>query len=282
MHTDSVYALIPLACLATLFGGWLVVHFLYNRVSIMRHISGAAAGYLASATIVRIMPEALRFGGDAMALWAMGGFLFVHIIEYGITPHFHYGEESHDHEGTAMTGVMALLGLSLHSFLDGMTITAAMRTESALGMLVFLGVLLHRIPEGATISSIFLVRGFGSRGALFAAGTLTVTALLGALSQDLFELPVGPVLAVAAGLGLYVACVDLLPQAQKESGWKSTVSLAAGVLIFVAANYLLPHEHEHGRENEGQVVGAAHTECSREHDGDYSSDAHSGHHSHKH
>ena len=226
-----------------------MVHYLYNRVSIMRHISGAAAGYLASATIVRIMPEALRLGGDMMALWALGGFLFVHVIEYGVTPHFHYGEESHDHEGTAMTGLMALLGLSLHSFLDGMTITAAMRAESALGTLVFLGVLLHRIPEGATISSIFLVRGFGARGALFAAGTLTLTALMGALCQDIFKMPVGPVLAVAAGLGLYVACVDLLPQAQKESGWKSTVSLMTGVLIFVLANYLLPHEHSHGHEH---------------------------------
>jgi zinc transporter ZupT len=226
----------------------------------MRHISGMAAGYLVSATIVRILPEALHFGGDKMAFWALGGFLFVHVIEHGITPHFHYGEESHDHEGSAITGIMALVGLSLHSFIDGMSITAAMRAQSALGILVFIGVLLHRIPEGATISSIFLVRGFGSRGAIYAAGVLALTALFGALCQDAFKIPIGPVLAIAAGLGIYVACADLLPQAQKEKGWKSSASLAIGFLLFLATNYVLPHDHGHGRP----AVEAGHGECGHE------------------
>jgi zinc transporter ZupT len=241
-----VYALVAAACLATLLGGWLVVRFLSDRASVMRHISGAAAGYLVAATLARVLPEALDAGGDGMALWAIGGFLLVHVIEHGITPHFHYGEESSDHGVTAAAGAMALAGLSLHSFLDGMSITAAMSREPSLGLLVFLGVLLHRVPEGATISSIFLVSGSGARVALSAAGTLALTALLGALCRDMFSVPVGPVLAIAAGLGLYVACADLLPQAQKEKGWKSTLSLAAGVLLFAAANHLLPHGPGHG------------------------------------
>lgn|GEM_PF-198906 len=256
---DPVYILTVLACLATLLGGWLVVRFLQNRVSIMRYISGMAAGYLVSATIVRIMPESLHYGGENMVFWVLGGFLFVHVIEHGITPHFHYGEESSEHEGSAMTGIMALLGLSMHSFLDGMSITAAMHTQSALGILVFIGVLLHRIPEGATISSIFLVRGFGPRGALIAAGILAATALLGAFLQDVLRIPVGPVLAVSAGLALYVASADLLPQAQKERGWKSTASLLAGFVLFMVTNYMLPHEH-HEHQHEHDTVMTGHSE----------------------
>jgi zinc transporter ZupT len=210
----------------------------------MRLISGAAAGYLASATIVRILPEAFFYGGSRMALWAVGGFLLVHFIEHGITPHFHYGEEAGGYEGTKRAGVIALLGLSLHSFLDGMTITAAMRAEFELGLLIFIGALLHRVPEGATISSIFLVSGFKARGALLSAGTLAAVAFLGAACQGIFKIPLGPVLAVAAGLGLYVACVDLIPQAQKEKGWKNTASLAFGILLFLATDHLLPHAHE--------------------------------------
>jgi zinc transporter ZupT len=215
-----------------------------------------AAGYLVAATLARVLPEALRVGGDGMALWAIGGFLAVHVIEHGITPHFHYGEESADHGVTAAAGAMALAGLSMHSFLDGMSIVAAMGAERSLGVLVFTGVLLHRVPEGATISSIFLVRGSGVRAAMCAAGALALAALLGALCQGALSVPEGPVLAVAAGLALYVACADLLPQAQKEKGWKSTVSLAAGALLFAAANHLLPHE-VHGHP--GDAPHAAHS-----------------------
>jgi zinc transporter ZupT len=210
----------------------------------MRHMSGLAAGYLVSVTLVRILPEAIEQGGDPMALWALGGFLLVHFIEHGISPHFHYGEEKHSHTGNSMTGVLALVGLSLHSFMDGMGITAAMRTHSNLGMLVFMGVLLHRIPEGATISSIFLVRGFGDRRALLASATLALAAILGAaLGLESLAIGVGPVLGLTAGLGFYVACADLLPEAQKEKGWKSTVSILLGVTLFLVTMRLAPHHH---------------------------------------
>jgi zinc transporter ZupT len=180
-----------------------------------------------------------------MALWAIAGFFLIHFLEHGISPHFHYGEESHSHSGSALTGLLALLGLSLHSFMDGMSITAAMRTHSGLGLMVFMGVLLHRIPEGATISSIFLVRGFGNRKAVIAAGILALAALVGSMSQEFLHIKLGPVLGLAGGLGLYVACSDLLPEAQKEKGWKSTVGLLVGILLFIILLNLAPHHH-HG------------------------------------
>jgi zinc transporter ZupT len=211
----------------------------------MRHLSGLAAGYLIAVTLVRILPESVERGGESMALWALGGFLIVHIIEHGISPHFHYGEETHIHAGSHLTGLLALLGLSMHSFMDGVSITAGMRTHSNLGVLMFMGVLLHRIPEGATISSIFLVRGYGTRGAIRAAGVLAMAAILGSMGQAFFRVPLGPVLGLSGGLSLYVASSDLLPEAQKEKGWKSTAGLLTGVLLFLVTMYLVPHHHHH-------------------------------------
>lgn len=220
-----------------------MVRFLHGRASLMRHMSGVAAGYLIAVTLVRVLPESVARGGEEMALWALGGFLMVHVIEHGISPHFHYGEETHAHSGSHATGLLALLGLSLHSFMDGMSITAGLRTHSNLGLLMFVGVLLHRIPEGATISSIFLVRGFGSKGAIRAAGVLALAAILGSMGQNFLRIPLGPVLGVSGGLGLYVASSDLLPEAQKEKGWKSTAGLLLGVLLFLVTMHLAPHHH---------------------------------------
>lgn len=237
--------LAPLASLATLFGGWLVVTFLQGRRSVMRQMSGVAAGFLLAATLVRIIPEALEQGGESMAIWVLGGYLLIHVMEHGITTHFHYGEETHT-EGGHWTGILALVGLSLHSLMDGMALGAALRSQSNLGPMVFMGILLHRIPEGATISSIFLVRGYGRRGAILAAGALTLASLLGSAGQLVLPIPNGPVLALTAGLGLYVASSDLLPEVQKESGLKSTLALLAGVALMLLTHELAPHRHGAG------------------------------------
>ncbi len=239
----SVYWLAPLASLATLLGGWGVVRFLQGRAQFMRLLSGVAAGYLLSLTLVRIIPESLdATGGEGNALWVLGGYLLVHVMEHGITMHFHYGEETHK-DGSPLSGVLALVGLSLHSLMDGVAIAAALSTSTNLGPLVVLGILLHRIPEGGTISSIFLVRGFGNRAALLAAGTLALASLVGSAGQSLMHLPLGPILGLTAGLALYVASSDLLPEVQKVSGLRGTVALLSGVGIFLLSARLLPHHH---------------------------------------
>ena len=239
----SLFWLAPLASLATLLGGWGVVRFLQGRAQFMRLLSGVAAGYLLSVTLVRIIPECLEAKGwEGNALWVLAGYLLVHVMEHGITLHFHYGEETHT-DGTRLSGVMALVGLSLHSLMDGVAIAAALSLHSNLGPLVVLGILFHRIPEGGTIASIFLVDGFGNRGALLASGTLALAALVGSAGQTMLLLPTGPILGLTAGLTLYVASSDLLPEVQKVSGFRSTMALLSGVGIFLVSARLLPHTH---------------------------------------
>jgi len=239
----STFWIASFASLATLLGGWGVVRFLQGRAQFMRLLSGVAAGYLLSVTVVRIIPECLEAkGGELNAYWVLAGYLLVHVMEHGITLHFHYGEETHT-DGSPLSGVLALIGLSLHSLMDGVAIAAALSTHSNLGPLVVLGILFHRIPEGGTIASIFLVRGFGNRAAMLAAGTLAMAAMLGAAGQSLLNLPTGPILGLTAGLALYVASSDLLPEVQKVSGLRSTIALLSGVGIFLLSSRLLPHQH---------------------------------------
>lgn len=239
----ALYWMAPLASLATLLGGWGVVRFLQGRAHFMRLLSGVAAGYLLSVTLAGVVPECLQpaLGGERNAFWVLGGYLLVHLMEHGITMHFHYGEETH--QGSHISGVMALIGLSLHSFMDGVAIGAALAINNNLGTLVFLGILFHRIPEGGTIASIFLVRGFGKRGALLAAATLALASLLGATGQAMLHLPTGPTLGLTAGLALYVASSDLLPEVQKEPGPRGALALLGGVAIYLLGARFLPHLH---------------------------------------
>lgn len=239
----NIYWLAPLASVGTLIGGWGVVRFLQGRAGFMRLLSGLAAGYLLALTLIRLIPECLEDanGGAANAIWIMVGYLLVHLMEHGITGHFHYGEETH-HSSKA-SGVSALVGLSLHSLMDGVALSAAYATHSNLGPMMFLAILVHRVPEGGTIASIFLASGFSKRGALTASGVLALATLVGAWSLQGLSIPVGPTLAMSGGLALYVASSDLLPEVQKEPGWRSTLALASGLGLFLLTSIFLPHHH---------------------------------------
>ena len=48
-------------------------------------------------------------------------------------------------------------------------------------------------------------------------------------------------LPAAAGLAIYVASSDLLPEVQKEPGWKSTLAIGAGLGLFLVSTHFLPH-----------------------------------------
>ena len=106
----------------------------------------------------------------------------MHLAQHVFTPHFHFGVETH--RLTRSAGVSALLGLTLHTFFDGVAIASGFLVSGRLGILLFLAVLLHKLPEGVTIASVTLAGGGSRRGAIFAAGVLGVATMLGVLLTE--------------------------------------------------------------------------------------------------
>ena len=53
------------------------------------------------------------------------GYLLVHFFEHTVTPHFHFGEETHADEFVhAHKGYSVLIGLLIHTFFDGIAIAS--------------------------------------------------------------------------------------------------------------------------------------------------------------
>src|SRR5262245_64588639 len=107
--------------------------------------------------LIEIIPEALTRGGAAAPLFVLAGYLAVHLTQHTVTPHFHFGEETH--AVNAVAGTSALVGLLLHTFFDGVAIASAFLVRPTLGILVFIAIFLHKLPEGVTISSLMLAGG---------------------------------------------------------------------------------------------------------------------------
>ena len=196
-----------------------------------------AAGFLLSVTFVDLIPEAIGEGGTNAAITALIAYLLVHLTQHTLGRHFHFGEETH--QVSRMVSRTALVGLFLHTFVDGVAVASGLVVGSAVGALVFTGVLLHKFPEGLAISSLFLAAGASRMTAIMAAAALGVATILGVVTTDAFQPLQANGLAISAGVTLYVGASNLVPQIQARGGWATPLSLIAGCGAYFAARALL-------------------------------------------
>ncbi len=189
-------------------------------------------------SLVHMLPEAVK-DAERGPLLILAGYFLVHFFEHTVTPHFHFGEETHAHAmespGAPWT---ALVGLSVHAFFDGLSIASGLAVSPSLGLLVFVAILLHKLPEGFTVASIALASGHGRSGALRSSLILAGATLLGALS--LIEPAwVGVALPLSTGVTLYVAASDLIPEVNAIRGIRMAAAVFAGVALSLVGATLL-------------------------------------------
>ena len=57
----------------------------------------------------------------------------------------------------------------IHTFFDGIAITAGFLVSPFLGWIIFIAIFLHKIPEGFTVTSVMLASGLSNRRSWFAS-----------------------------------------------------------------------------------------------------------------
>jgi ZIP family zinc transporter/zinc and cadmium transporter len=226
-----VYALVAAA--ANLLGALLVTSRTRWSATALDAMLAFAAGFMIAVALIDLFPEALSRGGHTAALVALGGYLAVHITQHVIGTHFHFGEETHP--VSEAVSVAALVGLLLHTFVDGVAVASGLDVGGAVGALVFLAVILHKVPEGLAISSLFLAAGQGRRRALLAAGALGVATIAGVVLTSQIAALRDHGLALAAGVTLYVGMSNLVPEFRARGGWRLSVAFLAGTAVYFAA-----------------------------------------------
>jgi ZIP family zinc transporter/zinc and cadmium transporter len=165
----------------------------------------------------------------------------VHFLEHTLVPHFHFGEETHDQEFlSARKSYSVLLGLAAHTFFDGIAIGSGFVVSNWLGWLIFVAVFLHKLPEGFTVASVMLASGQGRRAALNSAMFLGATTVLGVLVINFEPSWVRAGLPLSAGVSIYVAATDLVPEVNREPGIKMALVFFVGVVVFFLARLLAP------------------------------------------
>ena len=235
MSSAVLYALV--AALGNLVGALAVTRRAALGLQVIEHFVAFGAGFMLAVAMVEILPEAFARSGAAAPALVLGGYLAVHLTQHTVTPHFHFGEETH--AVRRLAGTSALVGLLLHTFFDGVAIASAFLVRPALGVMVFIAILLHKLPEGVTISSLYLAVGRTGGQAVAAAGLLGIATLAGVLVTDQASFLVHHGLALSAGVTIYVAASNLVPEFQGKPGWRLPAAFFAGAAVFFVTKAIL-------------------------------------------
>jgi zinc and cadmium transporter len=232
----SILGFAVAAALGNLAGALAVVRSLRRELRVIDACLAFGAGFMLAVAVLGVLPEVLRDGRGG-AIYVLAGYLAVHLAQHVLTPHFHFGEETHRVSRSA--GISALLGLTLHTFFDGVAIASGFLVSGELGILLFLAVLLHKLPEGVTIASVMVAGGQSPAQAVGAAAVLGLATIFGVVLTGLVAPLALHGLALSAGVTIYVAASNLVPEFQGKRGWSSALAFFGGAMGFFLTERLL-------------------------------------------
>ncbi len=191
-----------------------------------------AAGVLIAVSFLHIVPKALAMSAQALA-YVFAGYLLMHAFNRFLTAYVCDKPQTAEYA----LGLVPLLGIGFHSFLDGVVYSISFSVSVFTGVLVTLGMVLHEFPEGIVTYTLLVRSGFTERRSFLLAflaaavttplGTLVSYPLISQIAPPLL----GSLLALSAGALIYVGATHLLPREEKEPRRFSIVALAAGVLV---------------------------------------------------
>jgi zinc and cadmium transporter len=225
-----------------------------------------AVGALLGAVFVELLPDALA-RGDPQGVMAtvLAGLLAFFLLEKLVLWRHSHGEAPHDdardetehahamHTAHAhghdqgRSGLMILIGNSVHNVCDGIVIAAAFLADSRLGLVTTLANVAHALPQQIGDFAVLLHSGY-TRGRAFAVNVATGVATLAGATAGYFALAamagiLPTVLAIASASLLYVAVADLIPSLHRRpeplETLKQMLLIVSGVAVIALVHLAL-------------------------------------------
>lgn len=275
-----------LITLVSLAGGLLptLVSLTHTRMQLLMSFLG---GIMMGVAVLHLLPHAVLISGSldlaagATLAGLVGMLVLVRCLHFhqhdlpvseGPSDCCHPHDHDHDHHGHAheASGLLALpvipagsgaplklswvgvfVGLSLHSFLDGVALGAAVAAEShgstaaLAGISTLLAVALHKPLDSAALGSLLAIHGWRGSSALVVNALYALICPVSAavLFLGLEQSPqggsqvLGWALGMSAGIFLCIALVDIIPEIQFHS--HDRLKLSVAMLAGVAASWLI-------------------------------------------
>lgn len=215
-----------------------------------------AIGALLGAVFLEILPHAIEHSTSVHSLAAviLFGILMFFILEKLVLwRHCHAEEcEAHDHHADpndhGRSGMMIMIGDTLHNFVDGVLIAAAFMVDTRLGIVTAVAIIAHEIPQEIGDFLILLHSGYSKARAfafnLISSGATLVGALLAYFALQSLQQFIPALLGLAIASMLYVSVADLIPGLHRRPQLRDTVEqvslISLGIGSIALVGFLLP------------------------------------------
>jgi zinc and cadmium transporter len=234
-----------------------------RAAQLLPHLVSFATGALLGAALLALLPEAIEgagvAGAHAVGFTLVAGLGVFFVVEKLVLWWHARGEEAalpegpghgsdagHSHGRAHASGVLVLVGDSVHNALDGVLIAAAFLTSVSLGLVTTLAVAAHEIPHRVGDFAILVHAGFSRARALLLNLATGLASIIGAvaayygLSTALNLLPYA--LAFAAAGFLYIAVAGLIPglhrRADPRASLVQVILIGLGIAVIALAEHL--------------------------------------------
>ena len=259
--TEIVVAALAGGVLATIAAaGTLALH-----PSWISRLVSFAVGALLGAVFLELLPHALESGSaERVMATVLAGLLAFFLLEklvlwrhsHGHDAHVDAAEETehahalHTHAGDGgRSGLMILIGTSVHNLCDGVVIAAAFLAGPTLGVATTVAIVAHAVPQQVGDFAVLVHSGFSRRRAFGYSVTVGVATLAGALAGYValadMQNALPTALAIAASSLLYVAVADLIPSLHRRpepvETAKQLALIALGIAVIALAHVALEH-----------------------------------------
>ena len=253
---DSVLLALLIPFAGTALGSAFVFFMRKDMPALLQKaLLGFASGVMVAASVWSLLiPSMDMTPGNVWpaTIGLLGGFAFLLLIDR-ITPHLHLSGGPEGPRSKLSRTTMLALAVTIHNLPEGMAVGVAIAGAMGAGgngitiaaaLALSLGIAIQNVPEGAIISMPLRAAG-NSRGRSFLIGALSgiVEPIGGALVILLASAVTGIMpymLSFAAGAMLYVVIEELVPEASEGAHSNiGTIGFAAGFALMMVLDVLL-------------------------------------------
>jgi zinc and cadmium transporter len=216
------------------------------RASWVPMLVSFAIGALLGAAFLEVIPHAFERGEPHQAAVAILGGIFVFFVMEKLLLWRHCHTENcevHDPHAAShdrgRSGLLIVVGDTVHNFVDGLLIAAAFLQGTELGIIAAVAIIAHEIPQEVGDFLILLHSGYSRARALamnlLSSFATVIGGVIGYFALQLVADWEATLLGVVAASMIYVAVADLIPGLHRQPELRDTASQALLIALGIAA-----------------------------------------------